>query len=406
MLKKQTLVLSFSLLSLSLFAQEWIPKEPLPAIGRHHAAAFSINGTGYMALGSNVQDQRDVHSYDPTTDTWTKLNNFPGSTRGYSVGLSAAGKGWVGFGLGESFSGAVVFKDLWQYNPATDTWTIRAACPCPGRMHPAMVEVGGKIYIGAGNNLSGDLNDFWAYDIATNTWAQKASLPTHPRHHPFYFGIGDFVYVGFGHGSQNIGGFTIYKDFYKYDPATDTWEQMADFPGQSRVAGTQFSFNGKGYVLSGQDQYHINLQEGEFWEYDPATDSWTQLPSMPGSGRWAPTSFLIDNTIYAGTGTSDFGNESDLWAYSFPPVSSTDDLATENNLSITPNPTFATLQLNQEGGIAPDALVEIYAMNGQRYPAVIAGNNEIDVQHLPAGMYFLKIQTSEKVAVGKFLKMD
>ncbi len=406
MIKQITLVLSLSAFGISLFAQQWVQKEPLPVLGKNHAAAFSINGIGYIALGSNVTDQRDVHSYDPATDAWTELNDFPGAARGFAVGLSAANKGWVGFGLGENAFGIVYHNDLWQYTPETDTWKAKTSCPCAGRLHPSMVEVAGKIYIGAGNNQDGNLNDFWAYNIATDSWEQKASMPTHPRHHPFYFGIGDHVYVGFGHGGLNVEGFTIYKDFYKYTPSTDTWERLADFPDQGRVAGTQFSYNGKGYVLSGQDKYHVNLQEGEFWEYEPSTDTWTQLPSMPGSGRWAPTSFLIDSTVYAGTGTSNFGEESDLWAYTLPPVSSTSDLTEPHVLSITPNPAHSLLQIPQEWELNDNARVEIYAANGQRFEVKRPGNNRIDIGHLPSGMYFLKIQTNETVAIGRFLKVE
>ena len=76
------------------------------------------------------------------------------------------------------------------------------------------------------------------------------------------------------------------------------WIQLNDFPGEARVAGTQFSYNGKGYVLSGDGDDHGPLDEGEFWEYDPSSDSWTQLPSHPGNAIWAPGCFVIGCNVY------------------------------------------------------------------------------------------------------------
>ena len=85
---------------------------------------------------------------------------------------------------------------------------------------------------------------------------------------------------------------TIYRDFYAYDVNSDEWTVLNDFPGEARVAGTQFSANGKGYILSGDGDNHGPLDYGEFWEYNPGMDSWTELAPHPGGARWAPGSFV------------------------------------------------------------------------------------------------------------------
>jgi hypothetical protein len=135
-------------------------------------------------------------------------------------------------------------------------------------------------------------------------WQQKIDLPGNDRHHPFYFGIGNYAYVGFGHGSVIGPGSNpnsnsnIYNDFYRYDPSNDSWLQLSDFPSESRVAGTQFSYNGKGYILSGDGDNHGPLDSGEFWEYETSNDSWLQLNSHPGDAIWAPGNFVIDCNVY------------------------------------------------------------------------------------------------------------
>ena len=180
-----------------------------------------------------------------------------------------------------------------------ESWTQLASLPGLGRNHPAMVATSDKIFMGCGSSDMGNFNDWWEYDVASDNWTQKPDLPSYTRHHPFYFGIDNEVYVGFGHGSNpDANGYYIYKDFYKYLPANDQWVQLNDFPSEARVAGTQFSYNGKGYVLSGDGDNHQSLDSGEFWEYEPSTDQWTQLPSHPGNAIWAPGCFVIGCDVY------------------------------------------------------------------------------------------------------------
>ena len=133
--------------------------------------------------------------------------------------------------------------------------------------------------MGLGSADGENFGDWWEYNILTDSWSQKASFNFGDRHHPFYFSINDTPYVGFGHGDYINDNITIYKDFYKYEVSSNQWTQLNDFPSEGRVAGTQFSFNGKGYVLSGDGDDHGPLDSGELWEYDPVNDNWIQLTS-------------------------------------------------------------------------------------------------------------------------------
>ena len=54
-----------------------------------------------------------------------------------------------------------------------------------------------------------------------NTWQQKASLNSSSRFLATGFGIGQKGYVGLGFNYS-----TDFKDFWEYDPATDTWSQQ------------------------------------------------------------------------------------------------------------------------------------------------------------------------------------
>ncbi len=282
---------------MNCFSQAWVQVANFISDGRHHPITFSNDNYGFVVSGSYYND---VYRYDKSSDSWAQLNDFPAVGRGYSYGVTSGNKAYMGLGSTDFGSYPI---DWWEYDMDLDSWQQKANFPGNGRNHPAMVVVGDKVYMGCGSNSSGNLGDWWEYDINNDVWTQKTGIPGNDRHHPFYFGIGNYVYVGFGHGSlpgpgSNSSGSYIYNDFYKYDPSNDQWTQLNDFPSEARVAGTQLSFNGKGYVLSGDGNDHGPLDSGEFWEYNPINDSWMQLPSHPGDAIWAPGNFVIGCDVY------------------------------------------------------------------------------------------------------------
>ncbi len=364
--------------------EEWTEVENLPASARHHPITFSYGGYGYLVTGATQSIYTsDFYRYDPVADEWTQLPNFPGSARGFAYGVTYNDKAYIGFGVG----GNSYLGDLWEYDFATEMWTQLATCPCSGRAHPAFVAAQGRIFMGLGNDFTGDLDDFWSYDIATNQWTQMPDFPGVRRHHPFYFDINDQVYVGFGHHTS-----TIFDDFYRFDPAVDEWTQMNDFPGEGRVAGTQFSYDGKGYVLSGQGEDHQNLDTGEFWEYDPLTDSWVELDPHPGTGRWAPGSFMIDNEVYIMCGE---GNNllNDMWRYTFElPVSVFEPEQNYADLTIQPNPAKTHLDLQLNDLTETLLQVQIFDMQGRQVEAIPGNNTTINISNLPMGHYALIAQ--------------
>ncbi|MEE2785828.1 MAG: hypothetical protein VX589_00715 [Myxococcota bacterium] len=289
-------------------APTWVQVASLPPefSQTHHSFAFSLDGYGYIVTGNSRTGVRDdFYRYDAIDNTWTELDRFPGPARGFAIGDTWAGKAYLGFGS-DSQS---LFNDLWVFDPTDMSWTELAACPCAGRRHPAFIAQNGQILVGLGNNTQGNLKDWWAYDIASNTWAQKDDFPSLPRHHPYQFGIGDYVYTGFGHGAG------IFNNWFRYDLVEETWTEVASLPAEGRVAGTQFSYDGIGYVLSGDGDNHRSMETGEFWAYDPTSNAWEALPPHPEGSRWAPASFVVDGEVYIINGTSFFRYVSDIYKF-------------------------------------------------------------------------------------------
>ena len=74
------------------------------------------------------------------------------------------------------------------------------------------------------------------------------------------------------------------NDFWEYDPATDTWTQKANFGGGARTGAVGFSIGTKGYVGTGIDAN--DLLRKDFWEYDPVTNKWTRKANFGGTARY------------------------------------------------------------------------------------------------------------------------
>lgn len=363
---------------------QWVQKADVPGEARHHPLTFGLNGSGYLLAGSsNSTDLDDMYKYDVASDSWTQMDDFPGGARGFAVAATNGNKAYVGFGSGRINSTLIRFFDLWEFDGESETWKELAPCPCTGRRHPAFLATSEYIYVGMGSDSDDNQNDWWQYEIATDTWSQKKNFPSQRRHHPFYFQIDGVPFVGFGHGAS------IYNDLYSYDSDTDSWEFRSFIRGgQARVAGTQFDYNGKGYVLSGDGSTHENLLTGEFWEFDPDTDKFSQIIPHPGQGRWAPGSFVIDNTAYIMSGeTSEL--LSTMWGYELePPASSTE--INEHNFEFYPNPTNNILWVK---GDSPVNKVEIF--NSQGSLIGTEQSDKIQMDAFSQGVYFLRVSTQD-----------
>ena len=364
-------------------AQDWVQVTSLPNAFNetHHSFAFSFDDMGYIVAGNSDSGMRDdFYQYDPVNDSWTELTPFPGAARGFAIGDTWDGKAYFGFG----YDGTSLLNDLWVFDSSNMSWTELASCPCAARTHPAMIAHNGKVFVGlgGGGGSLGNLKDWWEYDIASNTWSQKDDLPSLRRHHPYQFGIGDYVYTGFGHGNG------IFNDWFRYDIAGETWTQVATLPAEGRVAGTQFSYDGLGYVLSGDGDDHGSMNTGEFWAYDPVTDTWDELPSHPEGSRWAPASFIINGEVYIINGTSFSQYVTQIYKFDLNPVLSTHEL-TNSSIRIYPNPAIDIINIDLPKNLNYQA--NLHDING-RLISSMTNKSAIDIQNVPQGTYLIEIK--------------
>jgi N-acetylneuraminic acid mutarotase len=120
-------------------------------------------------------------------------------------------------------------------------------------------------------------------------WTQKANFPNSARHRAASFSIGDKGYVGIGHANGS-GVNVVYNDWWEFDPATNSWTQKADYPIGNYGVST-FVIGNKGYMGGG------NIGSGNFYEYKPTTNKWAPIPNPPTSPD-DETAFVINDKGY------------------------------------------------------------------------------------------------------------
>ncbi|MBK6483775.1 MAG: T9SS type A sorting domain-containing protein [Chitinophagaceae bacterium] len=293
-------------------ANSWTQKADFGGLERWGAVSFGIDKKGYVGTGhSNLYPyppcKKDLWEYDPAINTWNQKTDFAGYERFDAVGFSIGSKGYVGTGYWtDGFMDSHIYEDFWEYDAVDNSWIQRADFGETKCLGAVAFSISGKGYVGTGGGYAGYANHFWEYDPSADAWKQKADFIGGGRSGAVGFSIGDRGYLGTGYVSNGgLGGYL--NDFWEYNPAGNTWIQKADFPGGALSNGVGFSISGKGYVGTGNGFWYTTSQ---FWEYDPVVDSWTQKADFGGGARTDAAGFSIGNKGYLGA-----GNEKDFWEY-------------------------------------------------------------------------------------------
>ena len=141
-------------------------------------------------------------------------------------------------------------------------------------------------------------------------WVRTTPYKGRPRAGAVSFTIGSSVFVGLGYDGDDY-----VSDFYEFDITKGYWEARESFPGTLRERGVSFSVNGKGYIGLGYNRDLDDEELGDFWEYDPDLDKWTEVAEFEGTPRYNAVSFVIGDIAYVGTGYDGDQYNSDFWEF-------------------------------------------------------------------------------------------
>lgn len=131
-----------------------------------------------------------------------------------------------------------------------------------------------------GGNNNGEIQqDLWQYDQAANSWIEKTKVYNYsdesydddygsiPRQNAVAFVISGLVYLATGENGS------VTSSTWEYNPATDRWTQKTGFEATGRTGAVAFSLNNRGFVATGRNGSLIMDNAYEFLPNDEKVDN-------------------------------------------------------------------------------------------------------------------------------------
>ena len=257
------------------------------ATKRYSHSAAALGGKLYVIGGTTDDGETtldQVEVYDPKADSWQPLPSMP-TARHFLAAVAVKGKVYTIGGTSTIEDDEESCVDAVEaYDPISGAWTRLASLPVARCSHTATV-VDGKIYVLGGLSVDPEYDYHglsWTqcvdvYDPAADSWQQMAAMPTARDSHAAAVLDGK-IYVTGGIPSECADALEV------YDPAADTWTTLASMI-QSRAYHASAVVKGKLWVFGGelpdgQDgsrSGRTNLVE----VYSPASNSWASAADVP-----------------------------------------------------------------------------------------------------------------------------
>ena len=214
---------------------------------------------------------------------------------------------YVMAGHGEKWEGNL--RSLVRYDSVTDSWTFLAEQNVVEAVNHVMVHYmdvdGPKIYQIGG--FQPEISDVAIYDIATDTWLTGTPLTLDGQRYSLASAasavIDGKIYVTGGIHNRNQDGYNPSHTLV-YDPLDGpggNWTQLADMPGDlARNHAAGCGYNGKFYVFAGRrgPNSSRNAPIKESLVYDPAADTWTQIADIPFPRAGSVNAVELNGEIY------------------------------------------------------------------------------------------------------------
>jgi N-acetylneuraminic acid mutarotase len=236
-------------------------------------SAYLVGGLTTEVVDNFGHSTSAFRRYDFKTGKFTTLPNLP--RRLNHVGIAAHdGAVYVIGGLGDQLEYlSEASQALWRYDIAAEKWTELPSMPTPrGALGAAFV--GDTLYAVGGRNGVDSFPTVEAYDIDKGRWSERAPMPE-KRDHLGVASLGGKVYAV---GGRYDGGPEL-SEFDSYDPATNRWTQMPSLP--IGTSGVDLERVGAEVVVTGGEDSEQAYLTGRTFAFSPRTGRWRELPSSP-----------------------------------------------------------------------------------------------------------------------------
>lgn len=193
------------------------------------------------------------------------------------------------------------------FDPRTDRWS--AGPPLPHVLSDAASSTLGEAVYVFGGIANGKLFDD-ILKLDRNGWnvLEDTRLPE-PRMYSVAATLGDAIYIL---GGLSVAGDlkTATTDLLRWEPGKPC-QKLASFPGLARVSAAFTAAGGRLYVFGGAHQEGGQVRNlNDAWVYDPVTNRWEELPSLPMARRaWSAFASNDYTVVISGGYTDSFSSE-------------------------------------------------------------------------------------------------
>lgn len=188
-------------------------------------------------------------------------------------------------------------KELWQYNPESDTWTRKQDIPGQINIYSKPLVFGAIAYFLVERNND---TEVWAYDAAADLWTFKTDEINITAFSECTFTAGEKGYI-----CKNIE-YVIHV--YEFDPNSGTVRYLCKYPGLGNNDLSGFFIGGKIFIGLGKFEYAYYRNAEDLWEFDPQTLEWKETWSFPnynGNTQYSITASSEDGYVTRHYYTSD-----------------------------------------------------------------------------------------------------
>lgn len=266
---------SKDLLTVNQRPGSWQKVTNCPGGIRYNFAGFQFGDSAYFGFGNGPVGPvntffLDFWKLNLKDATWEKLFDkaVPNSAYSETVAWQVNNKGYVSFT-------ALAGTETWNYTPSIRLWSKNPSSYPGALFQQSTCTQNDKVYVGAViNPFNSNKSGWYEFNATGNSFTYYADITDtakSPLVHSFM--LGDKIYFGI---KQEISGSYYYqtKRFYEFNTSSKTSIRKNDFPENFATWNSSFGFTykGSGYIINSQKLY----------KYDSATDTWDQKKDFDG----------------------------------------------------------------------------------------------------------------------------
>ncbi|XP_036398572.1 kelch-like protein 29 [Megalops cyprinoides] len=235
---------------------------------------------GRQVIGMNQRSLTAVTCFNPQNHKWYPLASLPFYDREFFSVVSAGDNIYLSGGM----ESGVMLSDVWCYMSLLDNWNLVSRMTVPRCRHNSVV-YDGKLYAIAGLGMAGSLDHVERYDTITNQWETVSPLPK-PVHSAAATVCGGKIYVfgGVNEAGRSAG---VLQSF---EPQSNTWS-FIESPMIDNKYAPAVTLNGLIFILGGAYARATTI-------YDPERGNIKAGPNMNHSRQFCSAA-ILDGKIYA-----------------------------------------------------------------------------------------------------------